>query len=74
MVQRLVLNEAMVLPLSFLPQGWVDPSILVRTRQLLQRAGLPVEPPSTMTVDMFKQLMSVDKKVRTLRGGDATGL
>jgi len=44
--------------------GWIDPSILVRTRQLLQRAGLPVEPPSLMTVDLFKQLMSVDKKVQ----------
>ena len=45
----------------------------MRTRQLLQRAGLPVEPPSVMTVDLFKSLMSVDKKVIGGRGGRGVG-
>lgn len=44
-------------------QGWVDQSILDRTRALLQRARLPVSVPPSMTVDMFTSLMAVDKKV-----------
>ncbi|KAJ9522302.1 hypothetical protein V8C86DRAFT_2515656 [Haematococcus lacustris] len=43
--------------------GWIDLSILERTRALLQAARLPVVPPSLMTVQLFKDLMSVDKKV-----------
>eukprot|EP00877_Chromochloris_zofingiensis_P004279 jgi/Chrzof1/13852/Cz08g15020.t1 len=43
--------------------GWIDSSILERTRSLLLRANLPVDVPEGMTVDMFKQLMAVDKKV-----------
>jgi len=43
--------------------GWIDRSILDRTRALLQRARLPVTVPPEMTVDMFKSLMAVDKKV-----------
>jgi hypothetical protein len=50
------------------PQGWVDPSILVRTRALLQAARLPTEPPAGMTAQAFKDLMAVDKKV-----GEAAG-
>jgi len=45
------------------PQGWIDRSILDRTRALLLAANLPVTPPPTMTTTMFKELMSVDKKV-----------
>ncbi len=46
------------------PQGWIDPSILQRTRALLELAGLPVTPPAGMTVETFKKLMAVDKKVQ----------
>lgn len=45
-------------------QGWIDPSILQRTRALLESANLPVTPPESMTVQQFKDLMSVDKKVQ----------
>lgn len=44
--------------------GWIDPSILQRTRALLESANLPVTPPESMTVQQFKDLMSVDKKVQ----------
>ncbi|KAF5841376.1 3-dehydroquinate synthase [Dunaliella salina] len=43
--------------------GWIDRSILDRTRTLLQRARLPVTVPPEMSVDLFKSLMAVDKKV-----------
>lgn len=45
-------------------QGWIDPSILQRTRALLESANLPVTPPESITVQQFKDLMSVDKKVQ----------
>jgi len=45
------------------PQGWIEKSILDRTRALLQRANLPVTVPDVMTVEMFRSLMAVDKKV-----------
>jgi 3-dehydroquinate synthase len=44
-------------------QGWIDRSLLDRTRALLEAAHLPVKPPASMTAAMFKELMSVDKKV-----------
>jgi 3-dehydroquinate synthetase len=44
-------------------QGWIDRTLLDRTRALLEAANLPVTPPATMTAAMFKDLMSVDKKV-----------
>lgn len=43
--------------------GWIDESILDRTRLLLQRAKLPVEAPQGMTQHKFRDLMAVDKKV-----------
>ncbi|DBA92113.1 TPA: hypothetical protein ACH3X1_015839 [Trebouxia sp. C0004] len=43
--------------------GWIDQSILDRTRHLLQRAKLPVEAPQGMTQHKFRDLMAVDKKV-----------
>lgn len=46
-----------------MPQGWIEKSILDRTRALLQRANLPVTVPDAMTVEMFRSLMAVDKKV-----------
>ncbi|KAK9284923.1 hypothetical protein L1049_024104 [Liquidambar formosana] len=43
--------------------GWIDDSIVKRVRDILQRAKLPTAPPDTMTVEMFKAVMAVDKKV-----------
>lgn len=43
--------------------GWLTQEDVARVRALLQRAGLPVDAPSGMTVDHFIQHMSVDKKV-----------
>ncbi|KAL0394164.1 UNVERIFIED_CONTAM: 3-dehydroquinate synthase, chloroplastic [Sesamum latifolium] len=43
--------------------GWIDHSIVKRLKNVLQRAKLPVTPPPTMTVEMFKSDMAVDKKV-----------
>ena len=43
-------------------QGWLSTSDLQRTIQLIQRAGLPVKPPS-MAPEQFLSLMAADKKV-----------
>ncbi|KAL1059837.1 hypothetical protein V6Z11_1Z002500 [Gossypium hirsutum] len=43
--------------------GWIDSSIVKRVTDILQRAKLPTAPPKTMTVEMFKSVMAVDKKV-----------
>ncbi|MBK8453480.1 MAG: 3-dehydroquinate synthase [Thiofilum sp.] len=43
--------------------GWITPAEVQWIRELLQRANLPIEPPSSMTGADFKQYMSVDKKV-----------
>lgn len=43
--------------------GWIDDSIVKRVHKILQQAKLPTAPPETMTVDMFKSVMAVDKKV-----------
>ncbi|KIY91382.1 3-dehydroquinate synthase [Monoraphidium neglectum] len=43
--------------------GWIDRSILDRTRALLLAANLPVVPPPSMTAQQFRDLMAVDKKV-----------
>ncbi|KAL6519447.1 hypothetical protein OROGR_018767 [Orobanche gracilis] len=43
--------------------GWIDDSLVKRVLTILQKAKLPTAPPETMTVDMFKSLMAVDKKV-----------
>ena len=43
--------------------GKIDPVVADRTRALLERANLPVDPPANMSPDDFLQLMSVDKKV-----------
>ncbi|KAL0311881.1 UNVERIFIED_CONTAM: 3-dehydroquinate synthase, chloroplastic [Sesamum radiatum] len=43
--------------------GWIDGSIVKRLKNVLQRAKLPITPPPTMTVEMFKSGMAVDKKV-----------
>ncbi|GAV64836.1 DHQ_synthase domain-containing protein [Cephalotus follicularis] len=43
--------------------GWIDDSIVKRVNNILKEAKLPVVPPETMTVEMFKSVMAVDKKV-----------
>ncbi|KAF3440326.1 hypothetical protein FNV43_RR18610 [Rhamnella rubrinervis] len=43
--------------------GWIDDSIVKRVHNILQEAKLPTVPPETMTVEMFKSIMAVDKKV-----------
>ncbi|WP_455381009.1 3-dehydroquinate synthase [Acidihalobacter prosperus] len=43
--------------------GWLEQSALNRIRMLLHRARLPTTPPTALTPDRFRSLMSVDKKV-----------
>ncbi|GAB3383096.1 3-dehydroquinate synthase [Spongiibacter taiwanensis] len=43
--------------------GWLEPVLLERTRSLLAKAALPLDPPDDMNVDQFLQLMGRDKKV-----------
>ncbi|KAK3410488.1 hypothetical protein EUGRSUZ_J02467 [Eucalyptus grandis] len=43
--------------------GWIDESIVTRVDKILKQAKLPTCPPETMTVEMFKSVMAVDKKV-----------
>jgi 3-dehydroquinate synthase len=43
--------------------GWLSSADVAAIKQLLQRANLPVAPPSTMTGEDFSRYMSVDKKV-----------
>ncbi|KAJ8771169.1 hypothetical protein K2173_023494 [Erythroxylum novogranatense] len=43
--------------------GWIDDSIVRRVHSILQQVKLPTAPPQTMTVEMFKSVMAVDKKV-----------
>ncbi|OIW11040.1 hypothetical protein TanjilG_22847 [Lupinus angustifolius] len=43
--------------------GWIDDSIVKRVGDILKKAKLPTTPPETVTMDMFKSVMAVDKKV-----------
>ncbi|MGB5736950.1 MAG: 3-dehydroquinate synthase [Thiohalocapsa sp.] len=43
--------------------GWLDQGAVARTRELLQRFGLPVDPPVAIPTDRWLELMAVDKKV-----------
>ncbi|VFQ63752.1 unnamed protein product [Cuscuta campestris] len=43
--------------------GWIEDSVVQRVDHILQRAKLPTTPPKTMTVEKFKSIMAVDKKV-----------
>ena len=45
-----------------LREGWIDEDVLVRSRALLERAGLPTEPPADMTAAQFLDIMAIDKK------------
>lgn len=43
--------------------GWIDDMLPKRILKLLKQANLPTTPPEEMTVDKFKNIMAVDKKV-----------
>ncbi|CAK7334215.1 unnamed protein product [Dovyalis caffra] len=43
--------------------GWIDDLLVKRVHNILEQAKLPTSPPDTMTVEMFKSVMAVDKKV-----------
>jgi 3-dehydroquinate synthase len=43
--------------------GWIEPAVVERIRRLIAAAGLPVEPPASLSSERFLELMAVDKKV-----------
>ncbi|KAL3527232.1 hypothetical protein ACH5RR_011888 [Cinchona calisaya] len=43
--------------------GWIEDSLVKRVDRILKQAKLPTAPPEIMTVEMFKSVMAVDKKV-----------
>ncbi|XP_027179641.1 3-dehydroquinate synthase, chloroplastic [Coffea eugenioides] len=43
--------------------GWIEDSLVKQVDRILKQAKLPTAPPETMTVEMFKSVMAVDKKV-----------
>ncbi|GAB2226266.1 hypothetical protein Drorol1_Dr00022067 [Drosera rotundifolia] len=43
--------------------GWIDETLVKRVHSIMKHAKLPTAPPDIMTVDMFKSVMAVDKKV-----------
>jgi 3-dehydroquinate synthase len=43
--------------------GWLDEAQVARVVALVAAAGLPTRPPPGLSVDRFRELMSVDKKV-----------
>ncbi|ADC70783.1 3-dehydroquinate synthase [Thioalkalivibrio sp. K90mix] len=47
--------------------GWLSRAERERAEALIQRAGLALEPPDTMTAERFRELMAIDKKVSSGR-------
>lgn len=43
--------------------GWLSVDDVIRTRRLIEAAGLPVQAPAEMSAEQFVELMAVDKKV-----------
>jgi 3-dehydroquinate synthase len=43
--------------------GWIDETLVKRVEKILKQAKLPTVPDETVTIDMFKSIMAVDKKV-----------
>ncbi|OOZ43140.1 3-dehydroquinate synthase [Solemya elarraichensis gill symbiont] len=44
--------------------GWISREDVERIRRLIDAAGLPVDPPETLSGERFLELMAVDKKVQ----------
>ena len=44
--------------------GWITEAVAARCITLIQRAGLPTQPPPGMTAADFRDLMGLDKKVQ----------
>lgn len=43
--------------------GWLSEADVERATTLIKRANLPIHPPESMTVQQFRELMAIDKKV-----------
>ena len=43
-------------------EGLIDESLRGRSAKLLQRAGLPIEPPAGISVEQYLDVMAIDKK------------
>ena len=43
-------------------QGWIDESVRERSIALLQKADLPIAPPTGISAEQFLQVMAIDKK------------
>lgn len=43
---------------------WISDDALARTIHLIKAANLPTTPPETMSIQQFKDIMSIDKKVQ----------
>ncbi|PRQ47375.1 putative 3-dehydroquinate synthase [Rosa chinensis] len=43
--------------------GWIDDSLVKRVHNIVKQAKLPIGPPESVTVETFKAVMAVDKKV-----------
>ncbi|KAJ6919263.1 hypothetical protein NC651_013278 [Populus alba x Populus x berolinensis] len=47
--------------------GWIDDLLVKRVHNILQQAKLPIAPPDTITVEMFKSVMAVRELNVTVR-------
>ncbi|CAN6541505.1 unnamed protein product [Malus baccata var. baccata] len=43
--------------------GWIDDALVKRTTNILKQAKLPIAPPESVTIETFRSVMAVDKKV-----------
>ncbi|RVW51666.1 3-dehydroquinate synthase, chloroplastic [Vitis vinifera] len=43
--------------------GWIDDSIVKRVHNIIKQAKLPITPPESMTVEMFKSVMAVRENI-----------
>ncbi|KMT09565.1 hypothetical protein BVRB_6g130250 [Beta vulgaris subsp. vulgaris] len=60
--EAIAIGTVMAVDMSY-RLGWIDESLVERVHNILKKASLPIAPPESMTVEMFKSIMSVDKKV-----------
>ena len=61
--EAVAVGMLMAADLSF-RMGWLEQNDVVRIKQILLAAGLPVTVPPQMTAERFMTLMAVDKKVK----------